>query len=89
MPVTGRVAQSDSGEALDCSLLRLLELRIEAGIVDGAGRRSRLSDLTRDTAGRSIDLACSGLGQFWAMPDGSHGKYGTPGNEESASCRFY
>lgn len=25
--------------------------------------------------------------QFWAMRDGSYGKYGNPGNEESASCR--
>ena len=29
------------------------------------------------------------FGQFWAMRDGSDGKYGTPGNEESASYRFY
>jgi hypothetical protein len=28
-------------------------------------------------------------GQFWAMRDGSYGKYGTPGNGESASYRFY
>ena len=29
------------------------------------------------------------FGQFWAMRDGSDGKDGTPGNVESASCRFY
>ena len=33
-------------------------------------------------------LARKLFGQFWAMRDGSPGRYGTPGNEESASCRF-
>ena len=28
------------------------------------------------------------LGQFWAMRDGSPGKYGTPGKEESVRCSF-
>ncbi len=28
-----------------------------------------------------------GLGQFWAMRDGSGGSHGIPGNEQSASCR--
>src|SRR5712691_647966 len=27
------------------------------------------------------------FGQFWAMRDGGDGKYGSPGNEESASYR--
>lgn len=31
----------------------------------------------------------SALGQFWVMRDGNYGKYGTPGNEESITCRFY
>jgi hypothetical protein len=26
--------------------------------------------------------------QFWAMRNGTHGKYGNLGNAESASCRF-
>jgi hypothetical protein len=41
---------------------------------------------------RSIPVTATGLpdranafGQFWAMRDGSHGNYGTPDNEESAT----
>lgn len=28
------------------------------------------------------------FGQFWVMRDGSGGISGTPGNEESVTCRF-
>ena len=28
-------------------------------------------------------------GQWWAMSDGTHGKYGTVGNEESVTYRVY
>ena len=28
------------------------------------------------------------FGQFWVMRDGSSGTSGTPGNEESVTCRF-
>lgn len=52
-------------------------------VEDGA-RRGGIADIPGETCFGG-DGACV---QWWAMRDGTPGKCGSPGNEESATCRF-
>ena len=65
------------------------EVFARGNTIQGALRKTDLSMCNAVSgATRSALGPQRAFGQFWAMRDGSPERYGTPGNEESVSCRF-